>query len=107
MTKSQMETYALVPPPPYPLNFQATHNIGLCPLLRVTLTWDNGGHLEQKVIEFSTNGVNFQVLGTVGENATSFQHSPPSEGTYWYRIRWASAPPTQYAQDIVGVVCPI
>lgn len=107
MTRSQMETFAEVPPPPYPLNFKATHDIELCPTLRVTLTWDNGGHLEEKVIEFSTDGMNFQILDTVGEGATSFQHFPPSEATYWYRIKWASAPFTRYAQDSVGAVCPI
>ena len=107
MTKSQMQNFAEVPPPPYPMDFLATHDIGLCPTLRVTLTWSNAGHLEEKVLSFSVDGGPFQHLDTVGVSQTSYLHFPNVPGTYVYRIRWASAPETRFAQAGTGVVCPI
>ena len=107
MTKSEMEMYAQVPPPPYPANFYAVHDVALCPTLRVTLTWDNAGHLEEKVLSFSVDGGPFQHLDTVGVSQTSYLHFPAAPGNYVYRIRWLSAPETRFAQAATGVFCPV
>lgn len=107
MTRSLMETFALSPTPT-PLDFRATHDIGVCPTRQVTLTWTNGTRSEQKVLEWSTDGVNWIVLsGTIGVGETSYEHGSngPVSGSNFYRMRWASESIYTHVEE-VGVTCP-
>lgn len=110
MTRAWMEEYAHVPVLT-PRNFLAVHNIDACPVYRIDLSWDNGGRLEEKVLEWSPDGENWlsRLSSSIPAAATGYTHqggaNPPQEGTNYYRIRFVSE--SQWAETIAVAFCPI
>ena len=54
----------------------------------IILNWtDNSSNENGFKIERSTDGINFVQIATVSANTTSYNNSPLTEGTYYYRVR--------------------
>jgi hypothetical protein len=96
-------------PPLTPLDFEASFVDGDCPDQNVLLTWDNGGRVESKVLQFSPTGsAPWEQIATPGTGDTSYKHVNPDVGmdnTGHWRIRWTSE--SEYATDSLFLIgCP-
>lgn len=109
MTRAWMEEYAHVPVLT-PQNFLAMHNMGACPVYRIDLSWDNGGRLEEKMLDWSPDGESwFRLSSSIPAASTGYTHqggvNSPQEGINYYRIRFVSE--SQWAETTAVAFCPI
>jgi hypothetical protein len=75
---------------------------------QVALTWvDHSSFEDGFIVERSTDGMNFTEIARPGPNVTTYTDTPPSLGTFFYRVRAFNAlgvsDPSNVAMSRVGV----
>ncbi|MBI4285413.1 MAG: PD40 domain-containing protein [Chloroflexi bacterium] len=89
-----------------PTNLVATAVVGPPPA--VTLTWtDNSANEMKFVIDRSTDGVNFSVIGGVAANLTTYTDATVAAGTtYFYRVTAVSNTNKSPPSNVISVTVP-